>query len=211
MNFFLKVLFKCLFVFIVNETSFRPKKKLLTPSHAKEMEHRFGKKMVKPIKEKRAIHKFEGELFPTLAEDKIFSTKKYYFEKINDYHDERENEHNRMLKENLIMNTASDNNTNTNKADFTKHFYENISNSKLLGVTFTKDSFNALRKKSRPKLSQQDEYLKNSKNVWKHLEGKKLANLKTEQENLQRDIDYVTSLNDWASKTEYKSFRPFNI
>ena len=116
-----------------------------------------------------------------------------------------------MLKENLIMNTASDNNTNTNKADFTKHFYENISNNKLLGVTFTKDSFNALRKKSRPKLSQQDEYLKNSKNVWKHLEGKKLANLKTEQENLQRDIDYVTSLNDWASKTEYKSFRPFNI
>ena len=167
--------------------------------------------MIKPIKEKRAIPKFEGELFPTLAEDKIFSTKKYYFEKINDYHDEKENEHNRILKENLIMNTVSDNSLNTNKADFTKQFYENISNNKLLGVTFTKDSFNALKKKSRPKLSQQDEYLKNSKNVWKHLEGKKLANLKTEQENLQRDIDYVTSLNDWASKTEYKSFRPFNI
>ena len=198
-------------IIIANETSIRPKKKLLNPGYSKESEFRFGKRMIKPIKEKRAIHKFEGELFPTLAEDKIFSTKKYYFEKINDYHDERENEHNRMLKENLIMNTASDNNTNTNKADFTKHFYENISNNKLLGVTFTKDSFNALREKSRPKLSQQDEYLKNSKNVWKHLEGKKLANLKTEQENLQRDIDYVTSLNDWASKTEYKSFRPFNI
>ncbi len=109
------------------------------------------------------------------------------------------------------MNTASEKSLNTNKIDYTKQFYENISNNKLLGVTFTKDTFNSLKKKSRPKISQQDEYLKNSKNVWKHLEGKKLANLKTEQENLQRDIDYVTSLNDWASKTEYKSFRPFNI
>ena len=198
-------------IIIANETLFRPRKKLLSTGYGKEFEQRPGKKMIKPIKEKRAIPKFEGELFPTLAEDKIFSTKKYYFEKINDYHDEKENEHNRILKENLIMNTVSDNSLNTNKADFTKQFYENISNNKLLGVTFTKDSFNALKKKSRPKLSQQDEYLKNSKNVWKHLEGKKLANLKTEQENLQRDIDYVTSLNDWASKTEYKSFRPFNI
>ena len=198
-------------IIIANETSIRPKKKLLNPVYSKESEFRFGKRMIKPIKEKRAIHKFEGELFPTLAEDKIFSTKKYYFEKINDYHNERENEHNRIMKESIIMNTASEKSLNTNKIDYTKQFYENISNNKLLGVTFTKDSFNALKKKSRPKLSQQDEYLKNSKNVWKHLEGKKLANLKTEQENLQRDIDYVTSLNDWASKTEYKSFRPFNI
>ena len=37
--------------------------------------------------------------------------------------------------------------SSSNKKIFTKQFYENISNNKLLGVTFTKDSFNALKKK----------------------------------------------------------------
>ncbi len=38
--------------------------------------------------------------------------------------------------------------SSSNKKIFTKQFYENISNNKLLGVTFTKESFNALKKKS---------------------------------------------------------------
>ena len=189
----------------------RPKRKLLAPGYSKELEFKFGKKMIKPIKEKKSIHKFEGELFPTLDRKKIYEKKKYYFEKINDYHNEKEDEHNKLLKDNLIMSHTNDNNLNSNKSGFTKQFYENISNNKLLGVTFTKDSFNALKKKQINKFNPQDEYLKNSKNVWRHLQGQKLANLKSEQENLQRDIDYVVSLNDWASKTEYKSFRPFKI
>ena len=124
----------------------RPKRKLLAPGYSKELEFKFGKKMIKPIKEKKSIHKFEGELFPTLDRTKIYEKKKYYFEKINDYHNEKEDEHNKLLKDNLIMSHTNDNNLNSNKSGFTKQFYENISNNKLLGVTFTKDSFNALKK-----------------------------------------------------------------
>ena len=100
--------------------------------------------------------------------------------------------------------------SSSNKKIFTKQFYENISNNKLLGVTFTKESFNALKKKVLPK-TRNDDYIKNTSSVFRHLEGKKLANIKTQQENRQRDIDYVISLNNWGIKTEPLNFKYFNL
>ena len=92
------------------------------------------------------------------------------------------------------------NGTNT-MTGFTKQFFENVSNNKLLGVTITKDTFNNLMSKttSLPRVSQ-NEYLKNSKNEWKKKEIDKISTLKMEQENLQRDINYVTRLKDRESE-----------
>ena len=92
------------------------------------------------------------------------------------------------------------NGTNT-MTGFTKKFFENVSNNKLLGVTITKDTFNKLMSKttSLPRVSQ-NEYLKNSKNEWKKKEIDKISTLKMEQENLQRDINYVTRLKERESE-----------
>ena len=112
-----------------------------------------------------------------------------------------------------MSNSNNENNnfeSSSNKKLFTKQFYENISNNKLLGVTFTKESFNALKKKVLPKISN-DDYIKNTNSVFRHLEGKKLANIKTLQENRQRDIDYVINLNNWGIKTEPLNFKLFNL
>ena len=219
MNFLIQVKYikynnKLYFSFLEIETIKIPNRNFKVHQDSQESIFKPGKKLVKIIREHKTEHKFTGELIPAIPELKPFIRKKYYFEYINNYHDEKEEEHNKLLKENLIMSNANKESNNlessSNKKIFTKQFYENISNNKLLGVTFTKESFNALKKKVLPK-TRNDDYIKNTNSVFRHLEGKKLANIKTLQENRQRDIDYVINLNNWGIKTEPMNFKLFNL
>ena len=195
-------------IIIANETLFRPRKKLLSTGYGKEFEQRPGKKMIKPIKEKRAIPKFEGELFPTLAEDKIFSTKKYYFEKINEYHDFKEEEHNKLIRHNQFMNRIKPNTfRSTNlKSGYPKEFYDNISRNRLLGVSFTKETFDSFQKNDTlPKLKNTNEFLENNKNMLKALEEQKMYILKNKNEIRKKDINYVESLGNWETENQKKT------
>jgi hypothetical protein len=219
MNFLIQVKYikynnKLYFSFLEIETIKIPNRNFKVQQYSQESIFKPGKKLVKLIRENKTIHKFSDELIPAIKEIKPFIKKKYYFEQINDYHNEKEEEYNKKLKETAIINNKSDYFNNsfdiTFKKDFTKHFYENISNNKLLGVTFTKESFNALKKKTLPKINK-DDYLKNSNSIFRHFEGKKMASLKSKQENRERDINYVISLNNWGRKTESLGFKSISL
>ena len=79
------------------------------------------------------------------------------------------------------------------KTGFTKEFYDNISNNKLLGITFTKELYYTYKNNNKQK-KEVNEFIKSNSNVRKHFENKRALNLKNEQENLQKDIDYVNAL-----------------
>ena len=93
-------------------------------------------------------------IFPTPTEINSFIPKIYRFQKIYDYHLKIQEDNNKLLNENLIMN-RNNNNLNSNKTGFTKEFYDNISNNKLLGITFNKELYynykNNVRRKKRNK------------------------------------------------------------
>jgi hypothetical protein len=186
----------------------RPKRKLLAPGYSKELEFKFGKKMIKPIKEKKSIHKFEGELFPTLDRTKIYEKKKYYFEKINEYHDFKEEEHNKLIRHNQFMNRIKPNTfRSTNlKSGYPKEFYDNISRNRLLGVSFTKETFDSFQKNDTlPKLKNTNEFLENNKNMLKALEEQKMYILKNKNEIRKKDINYVESLGNWETENQKKT------
>ena len=80
------------------------------------------------------------------------------------------------------MNKNNNNLSGNNKTGFTKEFYENISNNKLLGITFTKELYYTYKNNNKQK-KEINEFIKTNSDVRRHLENKRAFNLKNEQEN----------------------------
>ena len=178
--------------FSENEPVIRPRHRSFNQRYSQEYVFRPCLKKVKPI-DSRTLHQLGEGIFPTPPEISTFIPKIYRFQKIDEYHIKKQEEHNKLLNENLIMNKNNNLSSNNNKTGFTKEFYDNISNNKLLGITFTKELYYTYKNSNKNK-REINEYIKNNSNVRKHLENKKAINLKNEQENFQKDVDYVTSL-----------------
>ena len=151
----------------------KPRHRSFNPRYSQEYVFKPCLKKVKPI-DSRTLHQLGEGIFPTPPEINTFIPKIYRFQQIEDYHLKKQEEHNKLLNENLIMNKNNLNNNN-NKTGFTKELYYTYKN-------------NVRRKK------EINEFIKNNSNALKHLENKKEIDLKNEQENFQKDVDYVTSL-----------------
>ena len=147
-------------------------------------------KKVKPL-DTRTLHQLGEGLFVTPPEINCFTPRIYEFQKIEKYHLKKQEEHNKLLNENLIMN--KNNNSHHSKVGFTKEFYDNISNNKLLGITFNKELYNNYKNKINIKKTI-NEFVKNNSNMRKKMEVNKALNLLKERENLQKDVNYVNSL-----------------
>ena len=169
----------------------KPRHRSFNPRYSQEYVFKPCLKKVKPI-DSRTLHQLGEGIFPTPPEINSFIPKIYRFQQIEDYHLKKQEEHNKLLNENLIMNKNNLNNNN-NKTGFTKEFYDNISNNKLLGITFTKELYYTYKNNVKRK-KEINEFIKNNSNALKLLENKKEIDLKNEQENFQKDVDYVTSL-----------------
>jgi hypothetical protein len=178
--------------FSEKEPVIKPRHKSFNQRYSQEYIFRPCLKKVKPI-DSRTLHQLGEGIFPTPPEINCFIPKIYRFQKIDEYHMKKQEEHNKLLNENLIMNKNSNNLSSNNKTGFTKEFYENISNNKLLGITFTKELYYTYKNNNKQK-KEINEFIKTNSDVRRHLENKRAINLKNEQENFQKDVDYVTSL-----------------
>ena len=179
--------------FSENEPIIKPRHRSFNQRYSQEYIFRPCIKKVKPI-DSRTLHQLGEGIFPTPPEINCFIPKIYRFQKIEEYHLKKQEEHNKLLNENLIMNKNNTSlNNNNYKTGFTKEFYDNISNNKLLGITFTKELYYTYKNNNKQK-KEINEFIKTNSDVRKHLESKRAINLKNEQENFQKDVDYVTSL-----------------
>ena len=178
--------------FSENEPVIKPRHRSFNQRYSQEYIFRPCIKKVKPI-DSRTLHQLGEGIFPTPPEINSFIPKIYRFQKIEEYHLKKQEEHNKLLNENLIMNKNNSSLNNNNKTGFTKEFYDNISNNKLLGITFTKELYYTYKNNNKQK-KEINEFIKTNRDVRKHLENKRAINLKNEQENFQKDVDYVTSL-----------------
>ena len=151
--------------------------------------------MVTQVHETKKEKKTAFELFPARTQGRPFLQKKYYFQRQDDYYRRLKEREEELLKRKGLMNT----NMNDPNADigFSKQFFENVSNNKLLGITITKEAFNQMMNKSQ-KLPKIDgalkEILLQNRFEWKQRQNKKISDMKKEQETLQRDIKYVEGL-----------------
>jgi hypothetical protein len=177
--------------FSENEPVMRPCHRTFTVKDSPEYVFRPCLKKVKPI-DSRTLHQLGEGIYPTPPEIIGFKKRYYEFQKIEDYHLKKQEEHNKLLNENLIMNKNS-NASNNNKTGFTKEFYENISNNKLLGITFNKELYYNYKNSNKRK-KEINEFIKTNSNERKHMEVKRALNLKNERENFQKDVNYFTSL-----------------
>jgi hypothetical protein len=177
--------------FSENEPVIRPCHRTFTVKDSPEYVFRPCLKKVKPI-DSRTLQQLGEGIYPTPPEIIGFKKRYYEFQKIEDYHLKKQEEHNKLLNENLIMNKNS-NASNNNKTGFTKEFYENISNNKLLGITFNKELYYNYKNSTKRK-KEINEFIKTNSNERKHMEVKRALNLKNERENFQKDVNYVTSL-----------------
>ncbi len=177
--------------FSEKEPVLKPRHRSFNQRYSQEYIFRPCLKKVKPI-DSRTLHQLGEGIFPTPPEINSFIPKIYRFQRIEDYHLKKKEEHEKLMNENLIMN-KNNNLSNNNKTGFTKEFYDNISNNKLLGITFTKELYYTYKNNNKHK-KEINEFIRSNSNVRKHFENKKAINLKNEQENFQKDVDYVTSL-----------------
>ena len=158
--------------FSENEPVKKPRNKVLIQPRSAEYVFRPCIKKVKPI-DTRTPHQMGEGLFPAQPEVNAFIPKIYRFQQIENYHLKRQEEFNKLLNENLIMNKNG--NSGGSKTGFTKELYYSYKN-------------NNKQKK------EVNEFIKSNSNVRKHFENKRALNLKNEQENFQKDIDYVNAL-----------------
>ena len=170
--------------FSENEPIQKPIRRTYSANKTQEYVFRPCIKKVKPI-DTRTLHQLGEGLFPTPPEINCFTPRIYEFQKIENYHLKKQEEHNKLLNENLIMNKNSNSN---NKTGFTKEFYENISNNKLLGITFNKELYYNFKNNNNKKKIV-NEFIKNNSNMRKNLEVKKVLNILKERENLQKDVN----------------------
>jgi len=177
--------------FSENEPVMRPCHRTFTVKDSPEYVFRPCLKKVKPI-DSRTLHQLGEGIYPTPPEIIGFKKRYYEFQKIEDYHLKKQEEHNKLLNEALIMN-KNNNAGNNNKTGFTKEFYENISNNKLLGITFNKELYYNYKNSNKRK-KEINEFIKTNSNERKHMEVKRALNLKNERENFQKDVNYVISL-----------------
>lgn len=92
------------------------------------------------------------------------------------------------------------------KSGYPKEFYDNISRNRLLGVSFTKETFDSFQKNDTlPKLKNTNEFLENNKNMLKALEEQKMYILKNKNEIRKKDINYVESLGNWEIENQKKT------
>ena len=176
--------------FSENEPIIKPPHRAFSSKKTPEYTFRPCIKKVKPI-DSRTLHQLGEGLFPTPYEMNSFTPRVYEFQKIENYHLKKQEDHNKLLNENLIMN--KNNNNSNSKTGFTKEFYDNISNNKLLGITFNKELYYNYKNKINKK-KVVNEFIKSNSNIRKNMEVKKALNLMKERENLQKDVDYVNSL-----------------
>ena len=178
--------------FSENEPVMKPRHKAVTQKYSDEYVFRPCRRRIVPI-DSRTLHQLGEGIFPTPPEPNYYKQRKYRFQEIEDYHKKVQEEHDKLLNENLIMNKNNSNSGSNNKTGFTKEFYENISNNKLLGITFNKELYYTYKNNNKPK-KEVNEFIKTNSSVRKHFENKRAISLKNEQENFQKDVDYVTSL-----------------
>jgi len=176
--------------FSENEPIKKPSHKTFNIKKSPEYIFRPCLKKVKPI-DTRTLHQLGEGISPSPPDMSVFTPRIYEFQKIEEYHLKKQEEHNKLLNENLIMNKNANN--NNPKTGFTREFYDNISNNKLLGITFTKELYNNYKNNNNKK-KEINEFIKNNTNIRKHIEVKKALNLKNERENFQKDVNYVNSL-----------------
>ena len=160
--------------FSEKEPIIKPRHKSFNQRYSQEYIFRPCLKKVKPI-DSRTLHQLGEGIFPTPPEINCFIPKIYRFQQIDDYHMKKQEEHNKLLNENLIMNKNNNNLGSNNKTGFTKELY------------YTYKNNNKQKKEI-------NELIKTNSDVRRHLENKRAINLKNEQENFQKDVDYVTSL-----------------
>ena len=177
--------------FSEKEPVLKPRHRSFNQRYSQEYIFRPCLKKVKPI-DSRTLHQLGEGIFPTPPEINSFIPKIYRFQRIEDYHLKKKEEHEKLMNENLIMN-KNNNLSNNNKTGFTKEFYDNISNNKLLGITFSKELYYSFKNNNKPK-KEVNEFIKTDNDVRKHFEIEKAINLKNERENCQKDVNYVTSL-----------------
>ena len=179
--------------FSEKEPIIKPRHRTIIQPLSKEYIFKPCIKKVKPI-DTRTPHQMGEGIFPTIGEVNSFIPKIYRFQQIEEYHKKKQEDYDKLLNENLIMNKNNNNGSGSgSKTGFTKEFYENISNNKLLGITFTKELYYTYKNNNKQK-KEINEFIKTNRDVRKHLENKRAINLKNEQENFQKDVDYVTSL-----------------
>ena len=181
--------------FSENEPVMKPRHRSFNQRYSQEYIFKPCIKKVKPI-DSRTLHQLGEGIFPTPPELNCFIPKIYRFQKVDDYHLKKQEEHDKIINENLIMNKNKNLGGSVggnSKTGFTKEFYENISNNKLLGITFTKELYYSYKNNIKKK-KQINEFIKTNSNVRKHLENKRAIDLKNEQENFQKDVNYVNSL-----------------
>ena len=179
-------------------TKIEPKKRTMHRSlsaiSSPEYVFKPGVKRIKQV-DNRTLHQLGEGIFPTPPEVSCFIPKVYEFQKIEKYHLKKMEEHNKLLNENLIMNKTQISNDikSSNKTGFTKEFFENVSNNKLLGVHLNKDLYYKFKNNNQHKKNI-NEFINNSRKARKLMEVKKEYNLKIKQENFNKDVEYVKSL-----------------
>ena len=109
--------------FSENEPVLRPRHRSFNQRYSQEYVFRPCLKKVKPI-DSRTLHQLGEGIFPTPPEISTFIPKIYRFQKIDEYHIKKQEEHNKLLNENLIMNKNNNLSSNNNKTGFTKEFYD---------------------------------------------------------------------------------------
>ena len=180
-----------------NEPIVKPRRKVLDPGYSKEYVFKPSIRIIKPIHEHKTKGRFEGEIFPTKSGIKPFIQREYDFQKIEKYHDKVTDEFNKMIKVNMLMNKD----VKSLEGDYSKEFYQNIANNKILSVPFTKELFTKYKNKAseenKKKPEGPDEYIKLTMAIEKHKENMKSNDIRNKIENFKKDIEYVTSLKEW--------------
>ena len=148
-----------------------------------------------------------NDILPTPIQNynRLVINRVYDFERRAKYYKMIQDNYDKKMKENEIINKAKNNNmglsinSNNPVKGFNRKFFENVSNNKILKVTLTKDLYHKYKNKiEKMKKFNSDFRNANKKrkiNSYKDLSSKKkLLEMMKQQEKLKHDIDYVTSL-----------------
>ena len=178
--------------FSENEPLKKPRHKTFEVKKSSEYKFKPCMKKITPIDTRTPFQLGEG-LYPSIPSVCPFLPRYYDFQKIEDYHQRIVEERNKIINENKIMNKNKTDGSSIAKGGFTKEFYDNISNNKLLGITFNKELYYSYKNKKKTK-KYVNEFIKFNSNKRKLEEIKRAMSIKNEQENLKKDINYVNSL-----------------
>ena len=197
------------------------KKRLTQPNIKEENPIKLKRKRIfsanirNKIKTKNTIN----DIYPTPLQNynRLAINREYDFEKRAKYYRMIQNNHDKKLKENEIINLPKSNTlwinsqeNNPLKKFNNNKFYENVSSNKNLGVTLTQDLYRKYKNKIDKKKKPNDNFgnvKKRKINSYRYLiDKKKTLEMKKEKEQLNYDINYVLSLDE----KEYKVKSMYN-